>query len=139
MNYFVQPYSHLMPPPPPPPPPPIPLVLPRIPNTPAKTQVPFANVRANLRHAGMPVEAPINSSFIAKRVGQPTIGVPADEKAGFLNELFAQQKQKNRNDDDDDNGFSTETQSRERVDGARQVLRAYACVMIMIRCFSSVL
>ncbi len=35
----------------------------------------------------MPVEAPIDSSFIAKRVGQPTIGVPADEKAAFLNEM----------------------------------------------------
>jgi hypothetical protein len=45
------------------------------------------NLRANLRHAGTPVEAPINSSFTAKRVGQPTIGVPADKMAEFLNEM----------------------------------------------------
>ena len=45
------------------------------------------NIRANLRHAGTPVEAPINSSFTAKRVGQPTIGVPADKMAAFLNEM----------------------------------------------------
>jgi len=37
----------------------------------------------------MPVEAPINSSFTAKRFRQPTIGVPADEKAAFLNEMKA--------------------------------------------------
>ena len=45
------------------------------------------DLRANLRHAGTPVEAPINSSFTAKRVGQPTIGVPADKMAAFLNEM----------------------------------------------------
>ena len=56
-------------------------------------QVSFADVRANLRHAGTPVEAPINSSFTApastttKRVGQPTIGVPADKMAAFLKEM----------------------------------------------------
>jgi len=65
----------------------MPLVLPRIPTTPATTEVSFVNIRANLRHAGTPVEAPINSSFTAKRVGQPTIGVPADKMAAFLNEM----------------------------------------------------
>lgn len=65
----------------------MPLVLPRIPTTPATSQVSFADIRAHLRHAGTPVEAPINSSFTAKRVGQPTIGVPADKMAAFLKEM----------------------------------------------------
>jgi hypothetical protein len=78
-----------MPPPPPPPPPPLPIpgLLPRIPITPATAQVSFADIRAHLRHSGTPVEAPINSSFTAKRVGQPTIGVPADKMAAFLTEM----------------------------------------------------
>jgi hypothetical protein len=67
----------------------MPLVLPRIPTTPAAAQLSFSDVRAHLRHAGTPVEAPINSSFTAttKRVGQPTIGVPADKMAAFLKEM----------------------------------------------------
>ncbi len=47
----------------------------------------FTDIRAHLRHAGTPVEAPINSSFTTKRVGQPTIGVPADKMAAFLTEM----------------------------------------------------
>ena len=64
-------------------------MLPRIPTTPAAAQLSFSDVRAHLRHAGTPVEAPINSSFTAttKRVGQPTIGVPADKMAAFLQEM----------------------------------------------------
>lgn len=65
----------------------MPLVLPRIPTTPAAAHLSFSDVRAHLRHAGTPVEAPINSSFTAKRVGQPTIGVPADKMAAFLKEM----------------------------------------------------
>ncbi|KAI0297263.1 hypothetical protein B0F90DRAFT_918511 [Multifurca ochricompacta] len=79
-------YWYSMPPPPPPPPPP-PLVLPRIPMTPAAAEVSFSDIRAHLRHTGTPVEAPINAPSTAKRIGQPTIGVPADKMASFLKEM----------------------------------------------------
>ncbi|KAI9440138.1 hypothetical protein H4582DRAFT_1579162 [Lactarius indigo] len=80
-------YSFSMPPPPPPPPP-LPLVLPRIPTTPAAAELSFSDIRAHLRHTGTPVEAPINAPPTAKkRVGQPTIGVPADKMAAFLKEM----------------------------------------------------
>jgi hypothetical protein len=52
-----------MPPLPPPPPPPLPgrpLVLPRIPTTPASTELSFSDVCFHLRHAGTQVEALIN-------------------------------------------------------------------------------
>ncbi|KAH9057847.1 hypothetical protein EDB87DRAFT_975403 [Lactarius vividus] len=84
-------YSFSMPPPPPPPPPPpshLSLVLPRIPTTPAAAELSFSDIRAHLRHTGTPVEAPINAPPTAKkRVGQPTIGVPADKMAAFLKEM----------------------------------------------------
>ncbi|KAH9178387.1 hypothetical protein EDB89DRAFT_1930943 [Lactarius sanguifluus] len=84
-------YSFSMPPPPPPPPPPpshMSLVLPRIPTTPASAELSFSDIRAHLRHTGTPVEAPINAPPTAKkRVGQPTIGVPADKMAAFLKEM----------------------------------------------------
>ncbi|KAH9029878.1 hypothetical protein EDB85DRAFT_2147123 [Lactarius pseudohatsudake] len=83
-------YSFSMPPPPPPPPPPphMSLVLPRIPTTPAAAELSFSDIRAHLRHTGTPVEAPINAPPTAKkRVGQPTIGVPADKMAAFLKEM----------------------------------------------------
>ena len=76
-----------MPPPPPPPPPPLPLVLPRIPTTPASTELSFVDIRAHLRHTSKPVGPPIHALPKAKRVGKPTIGVPADKMAEFLNEM----------------------------------------------------
>jgi hypothetical protein len=75
------------PPPPPPPPPPLPLVLPRIPTTPASMELSFVDIRAHLRHTGKPVGPPTHALPIAKRVGKPTIGVPADKMAEFLNEM----------------------------------------------------
>ena len=63
------------------------MIIPRIPTTPAAAEVSFSDVRAHLRHAGTPVEAPINAPPRTKRVGQPTIGVPADKMAAFLKEM----------------------------------------------------
>ncbi|OCB85286.1 hypothetical protein A7U60_g7591 [Sanghuangporus baumii] len=82
-----QPYA-ILPPPPPPPPPPRPATLSR-----SQTSQPgstFANVRASLRHAGPPVEKPINPAVYggpAVRKGQPTINLDADRMTAFLNEL----------------------------------------------------
>ena len=78
-------HSFSIPPPPPPPPPHsrLPLVLPRILTTPAVVELSFSDIRAHLRHAGTPVDVPINAPM-TKRVGKPTIGVPADKMAEFL-------------------------------------------------------
>ncbi|KAI0067365.1 hypothetical protein BV25DRAFT_1094579 [Artomyces pyxidatus] len=82
-------YSHPVPPPPPPPPPPT-LTNARIP-TAADTGALFASVRAGLKHAGSPVEAPINGVVYGgrsvKRAGQPTVNVPSDKMAAFLTEM----------------------------------------------------
>lgn len=50
----------------------------------------FASVRANLRHAPAPVEAPINVAYgghRTKRTGLPTVNVPSDRMPAFLNEM----------------------------------------------------
>ncbi|KII89629.1 hypothetical protein PLICRDRAFT_558380 [Plicaturopsis crispa FD-325 SS-3] len=84
---------HLPPPPPPPPPPPLPLpgVKSRLPAaTRATSDSLFASARAALKHTGTPVEAPINGPALgsrAKRQGQPTVNVPSDKMAAFLNEM----------------------------------------------------
>ncbi|KAL5503911.1 hypothetical protein ACEPAH_7982 [Sanghuangporus vaninii] len=82
-----QPYT-IPPPPPPPPPPPRPATLSSSQaSQPGST---FANVRASLRHAGPPVEKPINPAVYggpAVRKGQPTINLDADRMTAFLNEL----------------------------------------------------
>lgn len=82
----------LPPPPPPPPPPPLPAPLPiRIDTRSSNPDAMFANARAALRHTAHPVEAPINHSVLgrsgSKRRGQPTVNVPSEQMAAFLNEL----------------------------------------------------
>ena len=50
----------------------------------------FAKARASLKHTTPPEENPINPSAypsVAKRKGQPTIGISADKMAAFLNEM----------------------------------------------------
>lgn len=52
----------------------------------------FASARAALKHAGTPVEAPINlgASGIgsrAKRQGQPTVNISGEKMAAFLSEM----------------------------------------------------
>ena len=48
----------------------------------------FATVRASLKHAPPPIEAPINPRLGgAKRPGQPTVGIPAEKMKDFLNEM----------------------------------------------------
>ncbi|KAF9223604.1 hypothetical protein BS17DRAFT_108129 [Gyrodon lividus] len=48
----------------------------------------FATARASLRHTTTPVEAPINPSIgRTKRQGQPTVNVPSEKMAAFLNEM----------------------------------------------------
>ncbi|EJD06650.1 uncharacterized protein FOMMEDRAFT_17137, partial [Fomitiporia mediterranea MF3/22] len=77
--------SNIAPPPPPPPPPPV-FSRPQTMNQQEQT---FADVRASLRHAGTPVEKPINPAAYggpSVRKGQPTI-VGADMMAAFLTEM----------------------------------------------------
>lgn len=71
--------------PPPPPPPPPPSFIQRLPTTPGDSATLFANVRANLKHAGTPTEAPING--LPKRKGQPTVNISADKMVAFLTEM----------------------------------------------------
>ncbi|KAJ3744265.1 hypothetical protein DFH05DRAFT_1494525 [Lentinula detonsa] len=73
------------PPPPPPPPPPlaVSIAAPSALNI-SDATAPFAHVRAALKHAPTPKEAPINPP---RRGGQPTVGVTADKMAAFLNEM----------------------------------------------------
>lgn len=50
----------------------------------------FSDVRASLKHAGTPVEKPINPAAyggVPVRKGQPTINLGADKMAAFLSEL----------------------------------------------------
>ncbi|KAI6107917.1 hypothetical protein F5141DRAFT_1119359 [Pisolithus sp. B1] len=48
----------------------------------------FASARAALRHTSHPVEAPINHSVSGrKRQGKPTVNVPSEQMAAFLNEI----------------------------------------------------
>ncbi|KZT29961.1 hypothetical protein NEOLEDRAFT_489049 [Neolentinus lepideus HHB14362 ss-1] len=77
-------------PPPPPPAPPI-GIAPRAPaDTSAATDAILMAARASLRHAGTPKEAPINAGPMAartRRTGQPTVNVPSEKMAAFLNEM----------------------------------------------------
>ncbi|KAJ3734200.1 hypothetical protein DFJ43DRAFT_1171257 [Lentinula guzmanii] len=77
--------STFPPPPPPPPPPPlaVSIAAPSALNI-SDATAPFAHVRAALKHAPTPKEAPINPP---RRGGQPTVGVTADKMAAFLNEM----------------------------------------------------
>ncbi|KAJ3992611.1 hypothetical protein F5050DRAFT_892571 [Lentinula boryana] len=77
--------STFLPPPPPPPPPPlaVSIAAPSALNI-SDATAPFAHVRAALKHAPTPKEAPINPP---RRGGQPTVGVTADKMAAFLNEM----------------------------------------------------
>ncbi|KAI6147003.1 hypothetical protein EDD17DRAFT_80378 [Pisolithus thermaeus] len=76
-------------PPPPPPPPPLPAPLPiRIDTRLSNPDALFASARAALRHTSHPVEAPINHSVSGrKRQGKPTVNVPSEQMAAFLNEI----------------------------------------------------
>ncbi|KAI6042465.1 hypothetical protein EDC04DRAFT_956932 [Pisolithus marmoratus] len=81
-------------PPPPPPPPPLPLPAPlpiRIDTRSSNPDALFASARAALRHTSHPVEAPINHSVLGrsgpKRQGKPTVNVPSEQMAAFLNEI----------------------------------------------------
>ncbi|KAH7927970.1 hypothetical protein BV22DRAFT_243402 [Leucogyrophana mollusca] len=84
-----------MPPPAPPPPPPIPVRIPLATSLSSGDPNMFLSARAALRHTAPPVEAPINgvarlnSTGLArtKRQGQPTVNVPSDKMAAFLNEM----------------------------------------------------
>lgn len=80
-------------PPAPPPPPPSTFTTP-VPNRdPHMGKDAVLNaVRASLRHAGTPIEAPINDPLIApgvrvKRTGQPTVKLANDQMASFLKEI----------------------------------------------------
>ncbi|KAG6334109.1 hypothetical protein ID866_4971, partial [Astraeus odoratus] len=82
------------PPPPPPPPPPLPAPLPIRIDTSVCSSDPnslFASARAALRHTSPPAEAPINASvsgrMVTKKQRQPTVNVPTEKMAAFLNEL----------------------------------------------------
>ncbi|KAI0033096.1 hypothetical protein K488DRAFT_85251 [Vararia minispora EC-137] len=73
-------------PPPPPPPPPL-NFRPRAPASSDPASL-FASVRANLKHPGTPVEAPINDRAPrTKRKGQPTVNLASDKMAAFLTEM----------------------------------------------------
>ncbi|KAI0926275.1 hypothetical protein AcW1_008487 [Taiwanofungus camphoratus] len=86
--------------PPPPPPPPPPLRPPQVTTNPLLTGNPLASgvppghpdtfltsMRASLKHTAPPVEAPINPPGRTRRAGQPTVNVPSDKMAAFLNEM----------------------------------------------------
>lgn len=80
------------PPPPPPPPPPLPAPLPiRIDTRSSNPDALFVNARAALRHTSHPIETPINHSMLGlsgrKRQGRPTVNVPSEQMAAFLNEI----------------------------------------------------
>ncbi|KIJ66812.1 hypothetical protein HYDPIDRAFT_149777 [Hydnomerulius pinastri MD-312] len=85
--------SSAPPPPPPPPPPPLPPPHPiRIDTTPYTPTHMFASARASLRHTDTPIEAPINDLTAStlgrtRRTGMPTVNVPSDKMAAFLNEM----------------------------------------------------
>lgn len=79
----------MMPPPPPPPPP---LVRVRGQTVSGnKTATFLASARANLKHTAPPVEAPINAVACGgartRKAGQPTVNVPSDKMAAFLQEM----------------------------------------------------
>ncbi|KAI0315559.1 hypothetical protein OF83DRAFT_1084879 [Amylostereum chailletii] len=82
----VYPTTNAMPPPPPPPPP-LPSFRMRVPTSDIDPESLFAHARASLRHTGTPVEAPINPPALPKRKGQPTVNVPSDKMAAFLDEM----------------------------------------------------
>ncbi|KAF8636809.1 hypothetical protein AX17_003247 [Amanita inopinata Kibby_2008] len=79
-------YTHQFPPPPPPPPPPLPAGK-EPPSTSSDPSLLFISARAALKRAPVPVEIPINPSVPNKRQGLPTVGVPPDKMAAFLNEM----------------------------------------------------
>lgn len=84
--------SSLIPPPPPPPPPPLPparikSTCDRVPLDPSEASSLIASARASLKRAPAPVEASINPSRSTKRQGLPTVGIPPDKMAAFLNEM----------------------------------------------------
>ncbi|TFY58452.1 hypothetical protein EVJ58_g6410 [Rhodofomes roseus] len=82
--------TRAMPPPPAPPPPPPMAKLFKAPGTPtvARANKFLASARANLKPTTPPVEAPINSAVgRTRRAGQPTVNVPSDKMAAFLNEV----------------------------------------------------
>ena len=78
---------HPPPPPPPPAPPPAHVLASR--SSGIDTDTLFGSARASLRHTVLPVEAPINpvASGPSRRQGQPTVNVPSDKMAAFLNEI----------------------------------------------------
>ncbi|KAL4066823.1 hypothetical protein V8B97DRAFT_1867968 [Scleroderma yunnanense] len=76
------------PPPPPPPPPPIPPPLPIHIDASSDQSTLFAGARAALRHTSPPREAPLNPVGTKRqRQGQPTVNVPTEKMAAFLNEI----------------------------------------------------
>lgn len=77
-------------PPPPPPPPPPTVNLFNAPWTPtvARANSFLASARASLKPTAQPVEAPINvATSRTRRAGHPTVNVPTDKMAAFLNEM----------------------------------------------------
>ncbi|KAH8094448.1 hypothetical protein BXZ70DRAFT_1079000 [Cristinia sonorae] len=85
------------PPPPPPPPPPgssfsIPMTVAGIRNlngsgTASATDSFLISARASLKPTGQPIEAPINALPRTRRARQPTVNVPSDKMAAFLDEM----------------------------------------------------
>ncbi|TBU39441.1 hypothetical protein BD309DRAFT_993770 [Dichomitus squalens] len=87
----------MMPPPPPPPPPP----HMRVQASTSSSGNPanfFASARANLKHTAPPVEAPINAVAYGgartRKAGQPTVNVPSDKMAAFLQEMKSKRLRK---------------------------------------------
>ena len=82
--------STLYPPPaPPPPPPPLELMPHRHLDSTSDSDTLFTSARAALKAIVLPTEAPINPAISnrTKRQGQPTVNVPSDKMAAFLNEI----------------------------------------------------
>ncbi|KAH7912324.1 hypothetical protein BJ138DRAFT_1171990 [Hygrophoropsis aurantiaca] len=79
--------TNIPPPPPPPLPPPLPVRIPLGTSHGPTDPNMFLSARAALRHTNTPVEAPINAVLRTKRQGQPTVNVPSDKMAAFLNEM----------------------------------------------------
>ncbi|KAH8831412.1 hypothetical protein DL96DRAFT_1587697 [Flagelloscypha sp. PMI_526] len=80
--------SGFVPPAPPPPPPPPPLPNGNTTSTRTGNTSLFTDARAALKHSGPPKEAPINPPLITgRRPGLPSVGLPPDKVAAFLNEM----------------------------------------------------
>ncbi|TDL16496.1 hypothetical protein BD410DRAFT_822851 [Rickenella mellea] len=112
-------HSSHPPPPPPPPPPPMPGPSTSLPLSRATTTADpvLANVRASLKHTAPPHENPINPAVYgsagaqrAKRTGQPTLKIGADDMAAFLKEMKTHRLRKISNGAD--GSFSSERQER---------------------------